>query len=64
MLQPIQAQEHLKFKDMIDIAYRAMNGVKIPGRKATQAEIKHTFVDHLTKLKAQLNVNTNFLCLA
>ncbi|KIM87795.1 hypothetical protein PILCRDRAFT_63181, partial [Piloderma croceum F 1598] len=33
--QPIQALEHPKFKEMIDIASRATNGVKIPGRKAT-----------------------------
>jgi hypothetical protein len=28
---------------MIDIASRATNGVKIPGRKATRAEIMQTF---------------------
>ena len=41
---------------MIDVASRATNGVKIPGRKATRGEIKHMFKDHLVKLKAQLNV--------
>jgi hypothetical protein len=41
---------------MIDIAARATNGVKIPGRKATRAEIKQVFKDHLTDLKAKLNV--------
>jgi hypothetical protein len=41
---------------MIDLAARATNGVKIPGRKATRAEIKRTFKDHLTRLKAKLNV--------
>jgi hypothetical protein len=30
---------------------------KIPGRKATRGEIKHMFKDHLTKLKARLNVS-------
>jgi hypothetical protein len=43
---------------MIDIAARATNGVKIPGRKATRAEIKQMFKDHLTNLKAKLNVRT------
>ncbi|KAG1908525.1 uncharacterized protein F5891DRAFT_937641, partial [Suillus fuscotomentosus] len=37
--QPIQALEHPKFQEMIDVASRATNGVKIPGRKATRAEI-------------------------
>jgi hypothetical protein len=38
-LQPIQAFEHPKFKEMIDIASQATSGVKIPGRKATHVEI-------------------------
>src|SRR5882757_2404318 len=41
---------------MIDVASRATNGVKIPGRKATRAEIMRMFKNHLTTLKAQLNV--------
>ena len=36
---------------MIDVASRATKGVKIPGRKATHAEIMRMFKDHLTKLK-------------
>jgi hypothetical protein len=44
---------------MIDVAARATNGVKIPGRKATRAEIKRTFKDHLTRLKAKFNVRTH-----
>lgn len=55
--QPIQALEHPKFKEMIDVASRATNGVKIPGRKATRAEIKCVFKGHLTKLKVRLNVS-------
>jgi hypothetical protein len=54
--KPIQALEHPKFKEMIDVASRATKGVKIPGRKATRAEIIRTFKDHLTKLKVKLNV--------
>jgi hypothetical protein len=41
---------------MIDVASRATNGVKIPGRKATRGEIKCMFKDHLVKLKAKLAV--------
>ncbi|KAI0249256.1 hypothetical protein BJV78DRAFT_1129912, partial [Lactifluus subvellereus] len=55
--QPIQAFEHPKFKEMIDIASRATNGVKIPGREATHAEIKGMFKKHLTSLKSRLNVS-------
>jgi hypothetical protein len=32
--QPLNAFEHPKFKEMIELASRATNGVKIPGRKA------------------------------
>ncbi|KAG2087063.1 hypothetical protein BD769DRAFT_1373243, partial [Suillus cothurnatus] len=56
--QPIQAFEHPKFKDMIDVASRSTQGVKIPGRKATRAEIIRVFKNHLTKLKNKLNVYT------
>jgi hypothetical protein len=41
---------------MIDVASRATQGVKIPGRKATRAEIIRVFKNHLTKLKKKLNV--------
>jgi hypothetical protein len=41
---------------MIDVASQATKGVKIPGRKATRAEIMRMFKDHLTKLKNKLNV--------
>ena len=49
---------------MIDVAARAINSVKIPGRKATQAEIKQTFKEHLTKLKAWLNIGISLRQLA
>ena len=55
--QPIQALEHAKFKEMIDITSRATNGVQIPGQKITQGEIIRLFKDHITKLKTQLNVS-------
>ncbi|KAG1831125.1 hypothetical protein EV424DRAFT_1314869 [Suillus variegatus] len=56
--QPIQALEHPKFKEMINVASCAMQGVKIPGRKATCAEIMWIFKTHLTRLKAKLNICT------
>ncbi|KAG1886428.1 uncharacterized protein F5891DRAFT_968156 [Suillus fuscotomentosus] len=37
--QPIQALEHPKFQEMIYVASRATNSVKIPSCKATCAEI-------------------------
>jgi len=55
--QPIQALEHPKFKELIDVASHATNGIKISGWKGTWGEIKHLFKDHITRLKAQLNVN-------
>ena len=55
-IKPIQAVEHPKFKDMIDIVAQATNSVKIPGRKATRAEIMRMFKNHLMKLKKTLNV--------
>ncbi|KAG1801824.1 hypothetical protein EV424DRAFT_1331604, partial [Suillus variegatus] len=54
--QPIQALEHPRFKEMVDVASRATQGVKIPGRKATRAEIMRMFKSHLTKLRKKLNV--------
>ncbi|KAH9159939.1 hypothetical protein EDB89DRAFT_1857309, partial [Lactarius sanguifluus] len=54
--QPIQALDHPKFKEMINIASRATNGVKIPSCKATRYEIKALFKRHLTSLKSRLNV--------
>ena len=43
---------------MIDMASRApTNGVKIPGRKRTRAAIKQLYKDHLTNVKAKLNVS-------
>ncbi|KAJ8581767.1 hypothetical protein M405DRAFT_751256, partial [Rhizopogon salebrosus TDB-379] len=61
--QPIQALEHPKFKEMIDVASRATQGVKIPGQKATRAEIIRIFKNHLTRLKKKLNVCTILCCI-
>ncbi|KAG1765529.1 hypothetical protein EDD22DRAFT_760055, partial [Suillus occidentalis] len=54
--KPIQALEHPRFKEMVDVASRATQGIKILGRKATRAEIMQMFKNHLTRLKKKLNV--------
>ncbi|KAJ7233462.1 hypothetical protein C8J57DRAFT_1090527 [Mycena rebaudengoi] len=55
--QPLDALTHPKFKSMIDIAARATNGVRIPGRKSTRAEIMQLFNDQMDKLRIQLTVS-------
>lgn len=55
--QPIQALEHAKFRELVNIASRATKGINIPGRKATRGVIKRMFSDHIIRLKAQLNVS-------
>lgn len=55
--QPIQALEHPKFKEMINIAARSTEGVHIPGRKATRTEIINLFKQQLSRLKEKLNVS-------
>lgn len=42
---------------MISMAARATNGVHVPGRKSTRAEIMKLFKDQLTALKTKLNVS-------
>lgn len=56
LLQPIQALEHPVFRNMIDIAARATEGVKIPNRKQTRREIIDMFKRNMTKLRKRLNV--------
>jgi hypothetical protein len=60
LLQPLQALEHPSFKEMIDIATQATNGVNIPNRKAVREEILHTFKTRLESLKQHLNVSSAF----
>ncbi|KAG2074081.1 hypothetical protein BDR04DRAFT_1008948, partial [Suillus decipiens] len=59
--QPIQALDHPKFQDMIDVASRATNGVKIPNRRATHTEIMRIFKNHLMRLRMTLNVSRNLV---
>ncbi|KAN0105148.1 hypothetical protein V8E52_011310 [Russula decolorans] len=56
--QPIQALQHPKFQEMINVASRATKYMTIPGQKATRAKIMRMFKDHLCGLKAQLNGQT------
>ncbi|KAG2049980.1 hypothetical protein BDR06DRAFT_892604, partial [Suillus hirtellus] len=55
--QPIQALEHPKFQELIHVASHTTNGVRIPGRKGTCAEIMRMFKNHLTRLRNTLNVS-------
>ncbi|KZT24064.1 hypothetical protein NEOLEDRAFT_1068345 [Neolentinus lepideus HHB14362 ss-1] len=54
--QPIAALEHPLFLEMIQVASRAKDGVKVPNRKATRAEIIKMFQGQMTLLKSRLNV--------
>ncbi|TFK58436.1 hypothetical protein BDN72DRAFT_782099, partial [Pluteus cervinus] len=58
--QPIQALENPHFIHMINVASRATNGVKIPGRKATRDEIINMFNSQIQHLKSRLNVRFPF----
>ncbi|KAG1787959.1 uncharacterized protein HD556DRAFT_1245953, partial [Suillus plorans] len=59
--QPIQAVDHPSFKNMINIASRATNGVVLPNRNATRRDIMDLFKTQLTKLKGRLNVSFRFV---
>ncbi|KAJ7920861.1 hypothetical protein B0H13DRAFT_1563118, partial [Mycena leptocephala] len=55
--QPIAALNHPKFRTMIEIAARATNGVKIPGRNATRDEIIKLFHDQMNQLRIRLHAS-------
>ena len=55
--QPIQAFEHPKFRELIDVTSRAKHGVSIPSRKSTRQQILHLFKGYLTRLRAELRVS-------
>lgn len=61
-LYPIEALDHPKFKEMINVTSRATKGVTIPGKKAVRAEIIQAFNDHLADLKQRLNVRSSYTC--
>ncbi|KAF8581932.1 hypothetical protein K439DRAFT_1352584 [Ramaria rubella] len=54
--QPIPAFEHPKFIEMVNIATRAKNGVKVPTGKATHKGIMSLW-QHLHDVKACINVS-------
>ena len=57
-LQPLKALQHPSFKNMIDIASRASNGVNLLGSKTTRQAIINLFLTNLAALKERLNVST------
>ncbi|KAF8869629.1 hypothetical protein BD779DRAFT_1430607, partial [Infundibulicybe gibba] len=54
--QPIQAFEHPKFKNMIDIIARANRGIILPNRKQAREDIIQLFKDQMKRLRERLNV--------
>lgn len=52
--QPIEALEHPAFKNMVDIAARATNGVILPDHRQTQRAIIDLFKQNLTNLRKRL----------
>ncbi|KAG2343225.1 hypothetical protein BDR05DRAFT_884694, partial [Suillus weaverae] len=59
--QPIQAVDHPSFKNMINIAAHAMNGMVLPNYNAMRHNIMDLFKAQMTKLKDQLNVSFCFV---
>ncbi|EJD50307.1 hypothetical protein AURDEDRAFT_58667 [Auricularia subglabra TFB-10046 SS5] len=57
--QPLSAVDHPRFRHMLEVASRAKNGIKIPSRKATRAEILQVFRQHMADLKKRLTVHSN-----
>ncbi|KAK6969475.1 putative AC transposase [Favolaschia claudopus] len=53
--QPIDALENPKFVNMIDIAARAKNGVRLPKKKATRKGIINLFQERMDNLRKKLN---------
>ncbi|KAF7344634.1 putative AC transposase [Mycena venus] len=54
--QPIDALTHPKFKEMMDIAARATEGVNLPNSAQTRDAIIKLFHDQMNKLKIRLHV--------
>ncbi|KAJ7476658.1 hypothetical protein FB451DRAFT_1033335, partial [Mycena latifolia] len=55
--QPLDALNHPKFKEMIDVAARAKDGVKIPGRQASRDEIMALFQRQMDNLRMRIHVS-------
>jgi hypothetical protein len=56
LFQPLDALNHPAFKQMVHLAARATNGVKIPSRKQTRQVIIDTFKTNIRKLRQRLSV--------
>ncbi|TEB18980.1 hypothetical protein FA13DRAFT_1603760, partial [Coprinellus micaceus] len=54
--QPLQCVDHPKFHELIDVASRATEGVKIPTRQATRESIIDRFKKNVAELSAKFNV--------
>ncbi|KAI0284437.1 hypothetical protein BC826DRAFT_878393, partial [Russula brevipes] len=54
--QPIQALQHPSFQNMVHIAARATNGIKIPDRRGTREAIIDLLKQQMTALRNRLNV--------
>ncbi|KAG2066399.1 hypothetical protein BDR04DRAFT_1030107, partial [Suillus decipiens] len=59
--QPIQAVDHSSFKNMINIAAHAMNGMVLPNGNAMHHDIMDLFKTQMMKLKDQLNISFCFI---
>src|ERR1700730_6335853 len=54
--QPIQAFQHPSFQNMVHIAARATNGIKIPDHRQTREAIINSLKQQMTALRNHLNV--------
>ncbi|KAJ7852112.1 hypothetical protein B0H13DRAFT_1643573, partial [Mycena leptocephala] len=59
--QPTRALEHPKFKEMINVASRASDGVKIPGGTVTRQGIIDLFKEQLSQLRTRFHVSRHVL---
>jgi hypothetical protein len=55
--KPISVFEHPRFKDMIEMASCAKEGVKLPGVRPTRKEIIDMFQCHLRQLKSRFTMS-------
>ncbi|KAF9493695.1 hypothetical protein BDN71DRAFT_1394444, partial [Pleurotus eryngii] len=54
--QPIQAFDHPAFQNMIKMAARATNGVKLPNRNSTRSGLISIFMKEMSSLRNRLSV--------
>lgn len=54
--QPFRAFQHPKYDEMIQVASRAKNGVKIPPVKRVRKRVIERWISHLRGLRKRLNV--------